>query len=249
MHINVFLSKVDLTLLDANATPGDFKNMAQDACKMGCRAVCVPFSARKVCWVEIREWEKSHAMSPHHVKLCGVLDFPDGALDMFSRCALAGRAVSVPAFDSDMRPGMASDMAFDEIDVVMPIGQFLSGNYDHVVKDLHGIVVRIVRNGTKVKVIAETGYLTDEQILKSAELVKRAGAFCWKTSTGRDPKVAIPEKARHVRLVREAFPDLKIKAAGGIRTQEDVEMLTEAGADIFGIGWKALQEIVKNWKS
>ncbi len=236
MNLNTFLSKVDCTLLEANATVEDYRNMTREACEWKCRAVCVPSGFLHICKMGIATWQGVHAMHPHSIKTCVVVDFPDGSLDTESRVSIV-KGLRVIA---------------SECDVVMPIGFFLSGAYSDVEEDLveiNSIGYNILgENVLKVKVIVETGYLSDEKILKSAEIVQRSGAFCWKTSTGRDPKVAIPEKARHVRLVREAFPYLKIKAAGGIRTQDDVLMLHEAGADIFGISWQALQAIIQDWK-
>lgn len=245
MKLNTFLSRVDCTLLDANAMPEDFKNMSRDACEWKCRAVCVPMGFGSLCRNEILGWSEANAMHPHRVKLCVVVDFPDGNLDISSRKHLVEYAIT------------DANVYADEVDIVMPIGRFLAGDYwrvpildglvpGYVSKDLSEVVR--ASYGMKVKIIVETGYLTDDQILQSAVLVQVSGAFCWKTSTGRDPKVAIPEKARHVRMVREAFPNLKIKAAGGIRTQEDVLMLHDAGADIFGISWKALKDIAQNWE-
>jgi deoxyribose-phosphate aldolase len=226
-----FLSRVDCTLLDANATPDDFRKMARYAHKQECRAICVPMGSLNVCRIQFTHTAKRPLQ-------CVVIDFPDGSLDSVLRAYLVKEA--------KMR-------GVDECDVVMRIGDFVAGDYAKVAEDLAGInfarySLYSGKELLRVKVIVETGYLSDKQILKSAEMVQASGAFCWKTSTGRDPKVAIPEKARHVRLVREAFPDLKIKAAGGIRTREDMEMLAEAGADIFGISWKSLEEIVKNWQ-
>lgn len=231
MKLNTFLTKVDCTLLEVDATRKDLRDMTRDACEFGCRAVCVFGKAHETCRLEIAEWSKYDAMRPHMVKLCAVADFPDGSLTTRLRNLRVDRLVT---------------LGFHEVDIVMPISPFMEGNYDLVKRDFSSVVSS--HPSIKVKIIAETGNLTDEQILQSAEFVWEAGAFCWKTSTGQEPKVEIPEKARHVRMVREAFPDLTIKAAGGIRTQEDVMMLHEAGADIFGISWKALREIVDEWK-
>jgi len=245
MKLNEFLSKVDCTTLEASAVGRDFAKMTKDACDWGCRAVCVPMGAYFACQAAIRGWRSENAMHPHDVKLATVIDFPDGALNTDSRTALVREA---------------KRLGFHEVDVVMRIGHFLDGDYGFVDYDVSlgtrgflryvdSDIEAIVRaaQGMKVKVIVETGYLNDQQILNSAKMVVLCAHY-WKTSTGRDPKVSIEEKARHIRLVREAFPKLKIKAAGGIRTQEDVLLLDDAGADIFGISWPSLKEIISHWK-
>jgi len=86
------------------------------------------------------------------------------------------------------------------------------------------------------KVIIGSGYLTDEEIRKASEIVREAGAICVKTATVNDPldQTELTEKAKHVRIMREAAPGLLVKAAGGIRNMADLEMMTKAGADIIG---------------
>jgi len=86
------------------------------------------------------------------------------------------------------------------------------------------------------KVIIGSGYLTDEEIKKASDIVREAGAICVKTATINDPldSAELPEKAKHVRIMRKSAPGLLIKAAGAIRTLPDLQMMVEAGADIIG---------------
>jgi deoxyribose-phosphate aldolase len=85
----------------------------------------------------------------------------------------------------------------------------------------------------QVKVILETAYLTDEQIVRGAELVSEAGAAFVKTSTGFAPTGATPE---NVRLLRQgAAPGVQVKAAGGLRTLAQIAAVIEAGADRVGV--------------
>jgi len=69
-----------------------------------------------------------------------------------------------------------------------------------------------------------------------AQIVKEAGAICVKTATINDPldHTELAEKAKHVKLMKESAPGLLVKAAGGIRTLADLEMMVQAGADIIG---------------
>jgi len=95
------------------------------------------------------------------------------------------------------------------------------------------------------KIIIGSGYLTDEEIKKASEIVKKAGAFCVKTATEKDPldRIELKEKARHLGIMKKAAPGLAIKASAKIQTYKDVLMMIEAGADI--IGTSAGVEIVK----
>ena len=86
------------------------------------------------------------------------------------------------------------------------------------------------------KVIIGSGYLTDEEIKKASEIVKKAGAICVKTATEKDPLEhrELKEKFYHLKLMREGAPGLLIKAAGGIKTISDAKEAIKAGADIIG---------------
>jgi deoxyribose-phosphate aldolase len=84
-----------------------------------------------------------------------------------------------------------------------------------------------------IKVILETAYLTDEQILRGSALVSEAGAAFVKTSTGFASSGATPE---NVALLRKgAAPETQVKAAGGLQTLDQVKAAIEAGADRVGI--------------
>ena len=86
------------------------------------------------------------------------------------------------------------------------------------------------------KVIIGSGYLTDEEVKKTSELAKEAGAFCVKTATEKDPldRLELKEKARHLQMMKKAAPGLKVKASSKIQTYKDALMMLAAGADIIG---------------
>ena len=90
--------------------------------------------------------------------------------------------------------------------------------------------------------------MTDKEIEKASELVKKAGAFCVKTATEKDPleHIELKEKAKHLQIMKKGAPGLKIKAAGKIRTLKDLEMMVKAGADI--IGTSSSVEIMKQYR-
>ncbi|MDD4467398.1 MAG: 2-deoxyribose-5-phosphate aldolase, partial [Candidatus Pacebacteria bacterium] len=99
------------------------------------------------------------------------------------------------------------------------------------------------------KVIIGSGYLTDDEIIKASQIVKKAGAICVKTATEKDPleNREMEEKARHLKLMKKGAPGLLIKASGNIRTLKDAEKMVKAGADIIGTssGVKMAKEFKK----
>jgi len=119
----------------------------------------------------------------------------------------------------------------NELDVVISIPDVKHERWEKILKDLKKICKIL-----PTKVIIGSGYLTDEEIKKASEIVKKAGAICVKTATVDDPldHSELPEKAKHVRIMKAAAPGLLIKAAGSIRTLSDLKIMVEAGADIIG---------------
>jgi deoxyribose-phosphate aldolase len=209
-------SLIDHTTLKANVRKAAIKKLCDEAKEYKFRAVCV-----NQTWVE---YCAELLGADSDILIACVIDFPLGAGNFRQKLALAE---------------VAKDSGATELDVVMNAGKFLDGDYKEVEDEL-----KVVAAVLPTKVIIETGHLTDEQILKAAEIVSRSGADYIKTSTGWDPKVDIKEKARQVKLIRDNFPELKIKAAGGIKTLADLELMLNSGANIVGAsdGAKIVQE-------
>jgi len=122
----------------------------------------------------------------------------------------------------------------DEIDMVMNIGKFLSGDYEYVVNDIKAVVEVAHKNNVPVKVIQESGFLTLEQVAKACELSYEGGADFVKTSTGFGPGSATPEYIDV--MVKTVGDKMKVKASGGIRNWETAVAFLEQGADRLGIG-------------
>ena len=117
----------------------------------------------------------------------------------------------------------------DELDMVMNFGLFVSGDYDAVEADIRAVVDAAHEHSVSVKVIFEIHYLNADGIVRACQISENAGADFVKTSTGYAPSGATLEA---VRLMRASCgPQVKIKAAGGIRTLEDVLAYHTAGAD------------------
>ena len=118
-----------------------------------------------------------------------------------------------------------------EVDMVLNVGKLKSGRSQAVASEI-AQVVRAVP-GTPVKVILETCLLTDEEKIIACRLAQDAGAAFVKTSTGFNPRGGAT--VADVRLMRAAVgADFGVKAAGGIRTLQDVLAMLEAGANRIG---------------
>ncbi len=212
---------IDHTILKPEAPEADIKKLCFEAKRYGCRAVCVNLNWVPLCVQELKDT---------NIKIASTIDFPLGAGGIESRVAQAR---------------IAKGLGATEIDIVMPIGIFKSGNHQAVLDDLRAVIGA----GLPVKVIIETGLLTDEEIKKASQIVKESGAFCVKTSTGFQANIELEKKIEHIKLMKEAVGresrgvTFQIKAAGGIKTKEDIERLIEAGANI--IGASAGAEIIK----
>ena len=133
-----------------------------------------------------------------------------------------------------------------EIDMVMNISAFKSGNLDYVFNDIKAVVDEAKAHGDiVVKVIIEAGLLTDEEKVKAVEVIAKAGADYVKTSTGF---IAGGATIHDVRLLYEASKGrLKVKASGGIRHAEDAIAMILAGADRIGTstGTKIIEEFIR----
>ena len=115
--------------------------------------------------------------------------------------------------------------------MVMNIGALREKDYELVRRDIAGVVAAAAGRA-KVKVIIETCYLTDREIVAASLLCQQAGADYVKTSTGFGTDGA---RERDVRLIRQTVGDaMKIKASTNINTREDAERMIAAGADRLG---------------
>jgi len=212
--------KIDLAVLRPDATESDILKGCEQAKFWGVKSLVV-----LPCWLEliVRELEGSEVMPST------VIAFPFGAETTEVKAATAKWAVQIGA---------------GELDMVMAIGQFKSGNYDYVRRDIEAVVeaAKGVRSDAIVKVIIETGYLTDDEKRVAAQIVEAAGADFVKTSTGFGPKGATAED---VKLLRQSVSErVKVKAAGGIRTWQQAQALLSAGAD--RLGTSSAEEILKD---
>ena len=196
------------TLLKPEATVTDIMKLCAEAKEYNLGGVCV-----NTCYAGLAR----HLLTGTDVKIVTVFGLPLGA-DRSEVKALATKL----AVDEDH---------VDEVDMVMNMSAFKSGNYDGVVDDIAAVVE--AAKPYAVKVIIETCLLTDEEKVKACELVAKGGAAFVKTSTGFSKGGATLHDVEI--LAREATRyGIGVKAAGGIRDYETAKAMIAAGADRIG---------------
>ena len=163
-----------------------------------------------------------------------------------------GTVVSFPLgqeiLDQKITNAKAAAMAgADELDVSLNVGLIKAGQWEDLLAEMRSIVkvVKTIDNQKIVKFILETGYLTDDEIKKSAVLVLQSGADFVKTNSGMGPRGVT---VRDIEIIKQAVGDkIKIKAAGGVDTYDEAIAIINAGASRIGTS-KAI-EIVTAVKS
>ena len=197
---------IDHTVLKADTPLETVKRICDEAMEYGFASVCINPCHVAYCADYLKDSD---------VNVCTVIGFPLGA-----------NTSAVKAFET--KDAIANGA--DEIDMVMNIGALKDKNYDLVRDDVKAVVE--AANGTLVKVILETCLLTEDEIKKACEICVEAKADYVKTSTGFSTRGATIED---VRIMKEAVHGkAKVKAAGGVRTPEDMVKIVAAGADRIG---------------
>lgn len=196
----------DHTLLKADATRSQVKDICQEAREQGFASVCVNSYYTSLAAKELEGTE---------VKTCTVVGFPLGQMSTKAKAMEAGCAVAEGA---------------QEIDMVINVGALKDGLYDFVREDIRQ--VKEACGSALLKVIIETCLLTDQEKVKACQLSKEAGADYVKTSTGFSTGGA---KIADVALMRKTVgPDMGVKASGGIHDAQTAKALVEAGASRLG---------------
>ena len=122
----------------------------------------------------------------------------------------------------------------NELDMVMNIGKFLSGDYEYVKRDIQAVVAVAKSKGVLVKVIQESCLLTLGQVAKACEIAIAAGADFVKTSTGFSGDGATVEQV--ATMLKTCAGRVKVKPSGGIRDWDRAMMFLKMGADRLGVG-------------
>ena len=198
-------SKVDHTLLSVTATEEEFIALAEEGIKAGAASICVTPAA--VPFLKQKFGDK--------IRITTVIGFPNGYNTTAAKVAETEDAVKNGA---------------DEVDMVIAIGKAKEKDYDYLLREIKA--VRAAAKGKILKVIIETCLLTEEEKIALCKIVTEAGADYIKTSTGFSKAGAQLEDI--LLFKKHIGKNVKIKAAGGIRTLADAEKFIEAGADRIG---------------
>lgn len=195
---------VDHTALKAFTTWEEIRNLCHEARIFRMASVCIPSSYVK----------RAHEMFPE-LNVCTVIGFPLGNASTAAKLAETRQAIADGA---------------NEIDMVINIGMVKNKLYDQVTEE-----IRLIKEETGnhiLKVIIETCYLTEEEKIRLCRCVSEAGADFIKTSTGFGTGGATLED---VKLMKKYVdPSVKIKAAGGVRSREEMEQYIQAGCSRIG---------------
>ena len=199
---------IDHTILRPTTVPDDVIKLCNEALHYKFAAVCVPPPFIKM---------SRKLLEGSEIKVATVIGFPFGYSDTAAKLAEVIQAVEDGA---------------DELDIVVNISYIKSGLLKELETEMKQLIPPVHENGKIVKVIIETGILTDEEIITCCRIYSKLGADFVKTSTGYAETGAT---LHAVQLMRANLPSgIRIKASGGIRTYEDTKQYIEAGADRIG---------------
>ena len=205
MNTSEILSHVDHTLLKAFATWEDIQKLCDEALEYQTASVCIPPNYIK----------RIHDTYGDKINICTVVGFPLGYSTTKAKLAEVEQAV---------------EDGVGEVDMVINITDVKNGDFDKVTEEIRSLKQAV---GDRIlKVIIETCYLTKEEKIAMCKAVTEAGADYIKTSTGFGTAGATMED---ILLFKEYIgPHVKMKAAGGVKSVEDMEAFLEAGCDRIG---------------
>ncbi|MDD3386486.1 MAG: deoxyribose-phosphate aldolase [Candidatus Pacebacteria bacterium] len=198
---------IDHTNIRKKSKKEDIIKTCNEAKEYNFRGVCI-----RPQWVKL----VSKELRGTGIKTVVLLDDPIGDSSSEIRLKMSQKAVLDGA---------------DELDIVINIPDVIHEKWSKIEKDL-----KAVCKLQDTKVIIGSGFLTDNDIIKASQIVKKAGAICVKTATEKDPleNRELKEKGRHLELMRKGAPGLLIKASGNIKTLKDLKLMIKFGADIVG---------------
>lgn len=197
---------IDHTLLKASASENDIIQLCQEAMQYRFFSVCV-----NSCYATLAKEQLKNS----GVKVCCVIGFPLGAMSTQAKIAETDQALIDGA---------------DEIDMVINIGFLKSKNYNAVLRDIEAVKKRMPNN--TLKVILETCYLEEAEIIKASELAIQSGADFIKTSTGFGTRGATTTDVNIMKAATNG--NAKIKASGGIKDYKTAKKYIDLGAERLG---------------
>ena len=219
MTVKQVAERVDHTNLHADATTADFQKLCDQAKEYGFKSVAINTYPVAMC---------RKMLEGSEVLTGAAVGFPLGQMTIATKVAEAQNAVNDGA---------------QEFDYVLNVGKLKEHDYAYIEDEMTQLTAVARKAGICCKVIFETCYLTQEEIIEAAKIASRVKPDFVKTSTGFGTAGATAE---NVRLMKEnCGPDVQVKAAGGIRTWEAAKAMIEAGATRLGTssGIKIVEEM------
>ena len=205
MTDNEILKHIDHTQLKAFAKWEDIEKLCDEAVVYQTASVCIPPTYIK----------RVHDKYQDRINICTVVGFPLG---------YSVTSAKVAEVEQALKDGC------NEIDMVVNISDVKNGDYDKVEEEIR--TLKKACGNHILKVIIETCYLTEDEKIAMCKAVTNAGADYIKTSTGFGTGGATIED---IRLFKQHIgPDVKMKAAGGVKSKDDLIMFLEAGCDRIG---------------
>jgi deoxyribose-phosphate aldolase len=199
---------IDHTILKPTCLVADIENLCAEAKQYDFAAVCVPPNFVKLA---------KEKLLGSTVQVATVIGFP------FGYSATEAKIAEII---------LAMVDGADELDVVANISAIKNGDWTAIADEINHIMPIIRSKGKVVKIIIESGVLSDDEIIKCCDIYGIAGIDYLKTSTGYAEKGASVEA---VKLFRKHLPDqVQIKASGGIRDYATAKLMIDAGATRIG---------------
>jgi deoxyribose-phosphate aldolase len=210
--VTTLASYIDHTILKPTTTHIDIKKICKEAVAYGFAAVCVPPPLMAVAVDGVKGGDTRAA-----VKVATVIGFPFGYSTTAAKTAEVEQAIADGA---------------DELDIVINLILLKAGRWPELEGEMTVLTARAHEDGRIVKVIIESGILSDEEIIRCCKIYSRVGVDFLKTSTGYAEKGA---SVAAVELMRQHLPaGIRIKASGGIRDATFARQLIAAGANRLG---------------
>lgn len=200
---------IEYTLLRPDCSAEDIRALCETALRRGYAGVCVPPYHVKATAKLLQNQEK--------VRMVTVVGFPMGYQSVAAKSEEIKRACNDGA---------------DDLDVTLNLSAVKSACWKDVLRDIDDTARAIRLRGKTSKLIIEYGLLSESEVEQVCAIAAEAGFDYIKTGTGFHNAPATPEMIAHLRRILP--PSVKIKAAGGIRTAEDIAAMIETGADRIG---------------
>ncbi|MEX1030495.1 MAG: deoxyribose-phosphate aldolase [Paenibacillaceae bacterium] len=213
LELSKLAAYIDHTYLKPDATPATIQLLCEEAAQYHFYSVCVNGRWVSLCRELLNNLNKN---KPSQVGISAVCGFPLGAMSS-----------SVKAFEA----ALAVDEGATEIDMVISVGSLLIGDIKAVEADIRAVVTA-VEGQAIVKVIMETGMLSDEQKRLGCRIAEQAGAHYVKTSTGFGPGGAT--EADITLMKQSVSATMGVKASGGVRDYTTAITMIRAGATRIG---------------